>query len=217
MSSKFENSILILIVLNTIVLMIEWYNMPRFVGYVTDILNYVFATVFTIEAIIKICALGKAYFKEGWNVFDFIIVLGTFLGIAVTEFANISVGSSATIIRAFRIFRVFRLIKRAKSLKLMFNTLVATLPAMANVGGLLALFLFMYSILGVNLMAEVKINGALHENAGFHNFFIAFITLLRISTGEAWHDLLSALARQPDLTFDCIVNSTYEDYVNAGY
>ena len=162
---------------------------------VTDIFNYIFAILFTIEAVIKIIALKKSYFKNGWNLFDFIIVLGTIIGIVVTRFANLNVGSSATIIRSFRIFRVFRLIKRAKALKLMFNTLVATLPAMANIGGLLILFLFMYSILGVNLLAEVKINGALHDNAGFHSFFIAFITLLRISTGEAWHDILRSVAR----------------------
>jgi hypothetical protein len=136
--------------------MIEWYDMPSTVRIVTDILNYVFAGLFTLEAIIKIIALKKAYFKDGWNLFDFIIVIGTFAGIVVTEVIGLNVGSSTSIIRAFRIFRVFRLIKRAKALKLMFNTIVATLPAMANVGGLLALFLFMFSILGVNLMSEVK-------------------------------------------------------------
>ena len=56
-------------------------------------------------------------------------------------------------IRSFRILRIFRLIKRAKSLKLMINTIIVTLPAMANIGGLLALLLFVYAILGIMLFA----------------------------------------------------------------
>lgn len=52
--------------------------------------------------------------------------------------------------------RVFRLIKRAKSLKIIFETFVVTIPALANVGGLLMLMLYLYSILGVSLFATVK-------------------------------------------------------------
>lgn len=74
---------MILIILNTIVLAIKWNNQPKFVTTITEAINYVFACIFTFEAIIKIIALGKVYFKDNWNVFDFIIVLLTIIGIII--------------------------------------------------------------------------------------------------------------------------------------
>ena len=47
----------------------------------TEYLNYIFAGVFTIEAMIKIVALGKVYFKDKWNIFDFVVVVATLIGI----------------------------------------------------------------------------------------------------------------------------------------
>jgi len=71
-----------------------------------------------------------------------------------------------------------------------FNTFIITLPAMANVGGLLFLLLYLYSILGVQLFAEVKIEGNLPENLSFQSFSRAFLTLFVVSTGDGWTDIL---------------------------
>ena len=128
----------------------------------------VFAGVFTLEAILKLIALDWDYFKEGWNIFDFTIVLGSLTGVVLNMFlTNINFGQATSLFRAFRVFRVIRLIKRAKSLRIMFTTLVVTLPALINVGGLLLLLIFLYSVLGVFLFAEVKIQAPLHDYANF--------------------------------------------------
>ena len=65
------------IIANTVVLAVKWYMMPGYVITVVEILNYIFMIIFTIEAIIKLIAMRSKYFKDGWNVFDFIIVLGS--------------------------------------------------------------------------------------------------------------------------------------------
>jgi len=179
-------------------------------------LNYSFAAIFTLEAIVKIIGLGLLYFKDGWNVFDFSIVVGTHFGILISQVSTFNVGATATIIRAFRIFRVFRLIKRAKRLRLIFNTLVSSLPAIVNVGGLLLLFLYMFAITSINLFAEVKMQEPLIPTANFASFGISFLMLIRIITGENWHLLLDAVSRGKSLTFDCIKNPTYQDYKDAG-
>ncbi len=153
----FDVFIMSCIIFNTFVLTLKWYDQPQAVTDLTEGLNYMFAGIFTLEAIIKLLAHGKNYFKEGWNLFDFSIVIGTYVGIVITLTTDVSVGPSTTIIRSFRIFRVFRLVKRARSLRLMFTTFIVTLPALANVGGLLMLLLYLYSILGIYLFAEVKI------------------------------------------------------------
>ena len=96
-------------------------------------------------------------------------------------------------IRSFRILRIFRLIKRAKSLRIMINTFIMTLPAMTNIGGLLAILLFIYSILGVNLFAPVKINDPYNQVMNFQSFGSTFLLLIRLASGDMWPDMLNGL------------------------
>jgi len=70
---------MIMILMNTLVLGIKWYDMPEQVEFATKILNYFFSIVFTIEAIIKLWAMRCNYFKDSWNQFDFIVVIGTWV------------------------------------------------------------------------------------------------------------------------------------------
>lgn len=192
------------IILNTLVLTMSFYEEPSALSKATEILNYIFAVIFTLEAIIKIIGLGKSYFKEKWNVFDFVIVVGTFAGIMVSSLSQVAVGPQATVMRSFRIFRIFRIIKRAKSLNLMFNTFLVSLPAMQNVGFLLVIFLYIYSILGIFLFSEVKLSYPLHDYLNFQSFHSAFLLLLRASTGEGWHEILHSLTKSPSILYPCI-------------
>jgi len=190
-SKVFEIFILICIILNTIVLSLAWYDEPDELRQIADILNYIFAAIFTLEAAGKIVGLGfKPYFVDNWNTFDFFIVVGSLLGIILSESTNLEIGPQATLIRAFRISRIFRLIRKAQRLKIIFETFLFTIPALTNVGGLLMLFLYLYSILGVFLFAEVKLQEHLNEHANFQNFWSAFLTLFRVSTGEGWNFIM---------------------------
>jgi hypothetical protein len=102
-------------------------------------------------------------------------------------------------------------VKKAKSLKKIFTTFLITIPSLANVGGLLGLLLYMYSILGVFLFATVKIEGTLTKHANFQSFGRAFLTLLRCATGEAWNEIMRDTSRQPQVNFDCITDPDYYD------
>ena len=48
---------------------------------VLEIINYLFTIIYTVEMIVKVFAFGKTYFNDGWNVFDFLIVLSAWIGI----------------------------------------------------------------------------------------------------------------------------------------
>ena len=116
-------------------------------------MNYVFTAIFTIEAVTRIVAIApRLYFSEGWNVFDTIIIIGSFASIFISANSSLGIRGAITILRSFRILRLLRLIKRGKSLQLIFNTFVITLHSLANIGGLLLLFIFMYSIMGMILL-----------------------------------------------------------------
>merc|ERR1712054_544594 len=87
--------------------------------------NYIFAGIFTTEAILKLIALDYRYFYttehygrhyNRWNIFDFTIVMGTCIGILLKAITGTNIGSVATVVRTFRVGRIFRLAKTAKSL-----------------------------------------------------------------------------------------------------
>ena len=60
------------------------------------------------------------------------------------------------------------------------------IPELANVGALLFLFLFLFSVLGVFLFSGVKLQNELNVHANFQNFGTALLTLFRVVTGENW-------------------------------
>jgi hypothetical protein len=75
-SRHFSTIIFVTIILNTITLATTWYGEPKEVTLAVLILNYIFSFVFIMETVMKITGLGfKEYFKDKWNLFDFIVVL----------------------------------------------------------------------------------------------------------------------------------------------
>jgi len=135
------------------------------------------------EVVAKFVAYGKRYFKDGWNNFDIVIVLMTLISIILSATTTYSLGPQTTLVRSFRIGRILKLFRRNKSLMSIFQTFLVTLPALANIGSLLLLFIFIYAILGMYLFADIMLNGDLDVHANFQNVSIAFLTLMRISTG----------------------------------
>ncbi len=56
---------------------------------ILEIMNYVFAGIFTVEFLIKYIGFGTRYFKDGWNTFDLIIVTVTLLSIIIDQSSTI--------------------------------------------------------------------------------------------------------------------------------
>lgn len=151
----FDHFILFVIIINTLILFIKWPNMSPMVQRSVDIINYVCTGVFIIEAILKITAFGRGYFKDLWNIFDFIIVVGSLVFIS-PNFTRQK--KTVTMLRAFRIARVFKLFKKLTHLKSIFTTIEYTLSAMINVGMLMLLIIYLFAIIGVYFFADIKIN-----------------------------------------------------------
>ncbi|KAH8409975.1 hypothetical protein KR009_003411, partial [Drosophila setifemur] len=85
-SSSFEYTIFILIMINTVTLAMKFYNQPLWYTELLDALNMIFTAVFALEFVFKLAAFRfKNYFGDAWNVFDFIIVLGSFIDIVYSE------------------------------------------------------------------------------------------------------------------------------------
>ena len=109
--------------------------------------------------------------------------------------------------------RMLKLIKTLKGLQSIFKTLLSTLPSFGNIGLLLFLLIYVYSIIGINLFGTVTIHGAMNSYANFQNFPNAFLTLIRCATGEGWNELMSAFMDERSVFMKCIYNPTYQDYL----
>jgi hypothetical protein len=204
--------------MNTVMLALSWYGQSQ--KWVTAIenINYVFLAIFTVEAILKLYAFDIRFFRDGWNIFDLMIVIGAFIGLIINSYTDISsVGSATTVIRSFRICRIFRLMRKYKGLTVIFQTFMITLPALINVGALLVLFVYIYAILGVNLFADIKHTFHISDHVNFQDVGTAMLTLLRISTGENWHYVLSSLQNKHSILYDCVTDPTYDDYKANSY
>ena len=163
----------------------------------------------------KILGYGTRFFKDPWNNFDLTIVSITIIGIILNASNSNEIGPQTTIIRSFRIARVFYFFKKNKTLRATLMTFLVSLPALVNIGTLLILVNTIYSILGVYLFADIKLNNDLDEHANFQSIGIAFLTLIRITTGEQWPNLMESLSREHSPVYQCVVNPTYQQYVDS--
>lgn len=113
----FEYFILICIVLNTLVLSIYGIDIPKKYNDFTEYANIIFSIIFMLEAILKLTAYGWRYFRDLWNVFDFLIVIGSLIFIVLKYGFKVELLMTATqVIRALRIGRILKLFRNLKSL-----------------------------------------------------------------------------------------------------
>ena len=125
-----------------------------------------------------------------------------------------------SVIRIIRVARVLRLLKKAKRLYIIFNAFLRTIPAFINVGGLIIVLIYIFTVIGGRLFAKVKIENSVaiddhHKN--FKNFGNSFLTLIIIMTGEGWYEIMEDYSKGPTINSDCIVNPTWQDYVENDY
>ena len=137
--------------------------------------------IFTLEAVIKILAEGKRpinYFRNAWNVFDFLIVTVCLMEPLLPLNAEF-----LPILRLARILRVLRLVTVVPKLQLIVGTLLKSIPSMFYVCILLFLLFYMYGAMGVFLYGD---NDPIH----FRNLQTALLSLFRVTTLEDWTDVM---------------------------
>lgn len=79
-NQKFDIAIMMVILLNMITMAMEHYNMSRTFEDFLKYINIVFIGIFTGECVMKLMGLRFYYFKEPWNIFDFVVVVLSILG-----------------------------------------------------------------------------------------------------------------------------------------
>ncbi|GAA6082037.1 voltage-dependent P/Q-type calcium channel subunit alpha-1A isoform X9 [Tachysurus ichikawai] len=222
----FEMCILLVIAMSSIALAAEdpvWPDSPR--NNVLRYFDYVFTGVFTFEMLIKMVDLGLvlhqgSYFRDLWNILDFIVVSGALVAFA---FTGSSKGKDISTIKSLRVLRVLRplkTIKRLPKLKAVFDCVVNSLKNVLNILIVYMLFMFIFAVVAVQLFKgkffyctdeskeferdcrgeylvyerdnEVKAQKREWKKYDFHydNVLWALLTLFTVSTGEGWPQVL---------------------------
>ena len=135
------------------------------------------------EATVKIIGLRHHYFTAAWNLFDFVLVIASIVGILMEDLmTDFPVSPTLLrVVRVFRIGRILRLIKAAKGIRKLLFALIVSLPALFNIGALLALITFIYAIIGMTIFGHVKHQGALDDLVNFETFGRSMQVLFRCS------------------------------------
>ncbi|XP_038640700.1 calcium channel, voltage-dependent, P/Q type, alpha 1A subunit, b isoform X5 [Scyliorhinus canicula] len=221
----FEMCILMVITMSSIALAAEDPVEPNATrNNVLRYFDYVFTGVFTFEMVIKMIDLGLvlhqgAYFRDLWNILDFIVVSGALVAFAFTG----SKGKDLNTIKSLRVLRVLRplkTIKRLPKLKAVFDCVVNSLKNVLNILIVYMLFMFIFAVVAVQLFkgrffyctdeskeferdcrgqylvymreSDIKAQKREWKRYEFHydNVLWALLTLFTVSTGEGWPDVL---------------------------
>jgi len=197
-STRFNEFVLFIIMLNTVVLAINWPTIPEEIEEKLEALNFLFTLFFTIEMIIKLIGLGiRGYISDNWNIFDGLIVIVSLIETLTSRFqADEDGGGTINALRAFRLLRVLRLLGQFESLRIILGTVITSLGDVAYLVIILLLFMFMFATLGISLFStafhkrQVKSDWVPLGRWRFDNIYWTMITVFQVITYDAWNQVM---------------------------
>lgn len=139
--------------------------------------DYFVTIYFVFEIAIKMVAEKKFvnFFKDGWNIFDFTIVVITLLPLESSGFAAIA--------RLLRVFRVLRLFTSRPELKAIIDMLIRAIPSIIDIVILMFIIFYIYAIIGNFYFVDLP-------SGLWKDFLISMLTLFRVLTFEDWTDVM---------------------------
>lgn len=171
-SSRFQNAILALIVINAVTIGLETFPFPHSILSVLDGLDSLILWIFIIELIIRLVGNGPRFFRDSWNNFDFLIVL----------FSIAPASGPLSILRVFRVFRALRLVSSMPEMQRMVEAMVRSLRGIMAISWLLVIVMYVFSVMGTMLFAEGGDAGEMY----FGNLGLSLFSLFQIMTLESW-------------------------------
>lgn len=168
--NKVQSFITGLIFINAITLGLETSSSIRsYIGVYLQMFDNFVIMVFAVEITLKLYANGLRFFKNGWNIFDFTIVLISLLPAT----------GSLSVLRALRVLRILRLLKMVPRLKFIVNSLFKSLPDLLWIFMIILMFFYLYSVMGTKLFGE-----SFPELFG--TLATSMFTLFQLMTLEDW-------------------------------
>lgn len=178
-----ELFIILCIIINTLFMALDSDDIDQDWKTIFERGNYFFTTTFAVEAAMKIIALSpKFYFREGWNVFDSIIVGLSLLELGLEGVYGLSV------LRSFRLLRVFKLAKSWPTLNLLISIMGKAIGDLGNLTFVVAIIVFIFAVMGMQLFGNKYVAASFPNQQvprwNFNDFMHSFMIVFRILCAE---------------------------------
>lgn len=179
-SNRFQMFIVGVIALNAITLGAETSTVLRAnFGPALTVIDHLALVIFTLELAARLYAFGWKFFKDPWNVFDFVIV----------AIALIPTAGPLAVLRSLRILRALRLVAMVPSMRRVVTALVKSIPGLVSLSGLLLLLVYVGGVIASNLFGDTG-------DPRFTGLGPTLLTLFQITTGDGWSDVMRDLMAQ---------------------
>jgi len=173
---RFEFTMMIVIIFSALVIGIHTFKIDPLLESILFYVDNLITIIFVVEIAVRIAAEKKPsdFFKDGWNIFDFVIVSVSLIPID-SNYANVA--------RLVRIFRMLRLITLLPELKVIIGALFKSAKSIGYVMILMFIIFYVFAVVGTILFESVP--SGLWRDVG-----IALLTLFRVMTFEDWTDVM---------------------------
>ncbi len=175
-SNVFQWLVIAVIIISALLVGAKTHNLPPTAITILGYLDLGVTIFFVFELTIRFLAFKdkKKFFKNGWNIFDTVIVIGSLVPDG---------GSGVLLARLLRVFRVLRLVSMVPELRLLINALLTAIPRMGYIALLMFVIFYIYAAVGSILFGQI--NKELWGDVS-----ISMLTLFRVSTFEDWTDVM---------------------------
>jgi voltage-gated sodium channel len=176
-----------IILFNTFILSLDKY--PAYEPWVEEIfscLNIIFVFFFTTECILKIIGLGmRPFLKDGFNVFDLIVVISSIQGIYL-EYTGQKGNTYFLILRTARVFRILKLF-RIGDLRVLIDSITYTMPVILPYIALLIFFMYIFALVGMSFYAgKIKNSDGSTPREVYDGLGQSFLTIFQVLMGAEW-------------------------------
>lgn len=173
----FESFIIIIIIASAIMVGIKTYPLSPLVVNIFSFLDWAITIIFLFELIVRFLATPNRwdFFKDGWNVFDTLIVTISLIPLEDSDMALVA--------RLVRVFRVLRMISIIPELRILMNSFFRAMPRLGYVMTLMFIIFYIYAAFGSLFFKDVN-------PIYWDDIAIALLTLFRVMTFEGWTEIM---------------------------
>ena len=169
-SPRFDAAMLVVILLNAVVLGAETFDqVERQAGDVLAAFDKAFLAIFVAELLVRLTAARwspRAFFANGWNTFDFVVVAASFVP-----------GLNASLLRIARLLRIVRVVRFLPDLRVLVAAVAGSVPGVASLAVGTALLVYVYGMIGWLIFDS-------HDPENFGNVAQAMLTMFVLLTLE---------------------------------
>lgn len=181
-----DHTMLLLIIINTLLMFVGGFYKD---SMLFDSLDALFTLLFIIEAAVKMKVYSwKKYWADGWNKFDFIIILAALPSLLNPFIEGTFVASSIMLsLRTLRVFKSFKLFRFIPNISKLIKGTVLAIKSSFLVCLAYGVFILVFSIMTCALFGT-------YAPEYFGNPLQSMYSIFRLCTVEGWYDMPNAIA-----------------------